>query len=181
MVISHWSFFKALPEDAELTARARALLFALGAARLAEKVTVRWNSRMRSTAGLAHYSKSLILLNPKLVEFGSEEVNQTFRHELAHLLARERAGTRRIQPHGPEWKRACQDLGIPNEKRCHTLALPRRQMPRKHLYQCPQCKVVLHRARPLRGRVACLACCRKLNGGRFDVRFQWVKIATESS
>jgi len=180
VVISRRSFFNGLPEDADLTAQARALMLGLGAVGLASKVTVRWNARMRSTAGLAYYSKSLILLNPKLIGFGANEVDQTFRHELAHLLARDRAGSRRIKPHGVEWKRACLDLGIGNESRCHNLALPRRQVQRKHFYQCPECKVVLRRARPLRGRAACLACCRKLNGGQYDARFQWLKIPIES-
>ena len=165
-----------LSEDPQLTLQARELVVSLGCSELALKVNVCWNARMRSTAGLANYAKSLILLNPKLVEFGAEEIDKTFRHELAHLVARARSGIRRIEPHGVEWKKACQDLGIADEKRCHTLPLPRRQVERKHLYQCPVCKVEFRRVRPFRRRVACLTCCRNQNGGRFDERFRLVKI-----
>jgi len=162
-------------KDDTLTERARELVRGLGLAGLAGGVTVRWNPRMRSTAGLANYAKSLITLNPKLADFGEAEIDQTFRHELAHLIARERAGRRRIAPHGPEWKQACRDLGIADEKRCHNLPLPRRQVLRKHLYRCPECRVEIRRVRPFRTRVACLACCRKHSGGRFDERFRLVK------
>ena len=67
---------------------------------------------MRSTAGMAYPRRSLVTLNPRLREFGDEEVDRTLRHELAHLLAHHRAGRRRIAPHGPEWARACRDLGL---------------------------------------------------------------------
>ncbi|MEI8340537.1 MAG: SprT-like domain-containing protein [Verrucomicrobiota bacterium] len=166
-------------EDAGLTTQARELVRALGCAALAERVTVRWNSRMRSTAGLANYAKALVILNPKLADFGSAEIDQTFRHELAHLVARERAGRRRIAPHGAEWKRACRDLGIAEEKRCHNLPLPRRQIRRKHLYRCPDCQTEIRRVRPFRTRVACLSCCRKHSNGRFDERFRLVKVRDE--
>src|SRR5688572_2970527 len=106
---------------ADLENRARQLLAGLRCESLAAQVRVRWNSRMRSTAGTALASKSLITLNPRLREFGDEEVDRTLRHELAHLLAHFRAGRRRIAAHGPEWQQACRDLGLVDEKRCHTL------------------------------------------------------------
>ena len=67
------------------------------------------------------YSAQLISLNPRLCEHGADEIDRTLRHELAHLLAQFRAGRRRILPHGAEWREACRDLGIADEKRCHTL------------------------------------------------------------
>ena len=48
----------------------------------------------RFTAGMAYPSRGLIHLNPRLREFGDDEVNRTLRHELAHLLAHHRAGRR---------------------------------------------------------------------------------------
>jgi len=140
------------------------------------KVRVRWNSRMRSTAGTALASKALITLNPRLREFGADEVDRTLRHELAHLLAHFRAGRRRIPAHGAEWQQACRDLGLMDEKRCHTLPLPRRQMQPKHFYRCVACATELRRVRPLRGKTACLACCRKHSGGKYDDRFRFVKV-----
>jgi SprT protein len=163
-------------EDPNLTALCAQWLRSLDYEALAAQVRVRWNSRMQSTAGLAYPAKALIKLNPRLKLFGFAEVEQTLKHELAHLLAHYRAGRRRISPHGREWKKACADLGLNDEKRCHTLPLPRRQVARRHLYQCPACGVAVHRVRPIRRPSACLPCCRKHNGGSYDERFRFVKI-----
>lgn len=155
---------------------ARALLCGIGCADLAARVRVRWNGRMRSTAGTAYAGQSLVHLNPRLREFGGDEVDRTLRHELAHLLAHHRAGRRRIAPHGREWQQACRDLGLTDEKRCHDLPLPRREMPPRHFYRCPGCATVLRRVRPLRAKSACLACCRQHSSGRYAERFRFVKI-----
>ena len=101
----------------------------------------------------------------------------TLRHELAHLLARDRAGRSHIAPHGAEWKQACRDLGLVDEKRTHTLPLQRREVKRKHSYCCPKCSQVISRVRPFRAKVACLSCCRKFGQGRYDERFRLVKKA----
>ncbi len=164
-------------DAADLEESARALFRALGCDDLAARVRVRWNSRMRSTAGTAYSAKTLVTLNPRLREFGDAEIDRTLRHELAHLLAHHRAGRRRISPHGPEWQQACRDLGIEDEKRCHDLPLPRRQMSARHFYRCPGCATVLSRVRPLRGKSACLACCRRHNSGHYADRFRFGKIA----
>lgn len=165
---------------ADLEARAHQLLRELRCEALASRVRVRWNPRMRSTAGTALASKALITLNPRLREFGDTEVDRTLRHELAHLLAHFRAGRRRIAAHGPEWQQACVDLGLAGEQRCHTLPLPRRQMQPRYFYRCPACAVELRRVRPLRGRTACLACCKTQNRGHYDERFRFVKIVRHS-
>ena len=156
---------------------ARNLLLELGCLELAARVRVRWNPRMRSTAGTALASKSLVTLNPRLHEFGAEEVERTLRHELAHLLAHHRAGRRRISPHGPEWQQACRDLGLTDEKRCHELPLPRRKMQARHKYRCAHCAVEIQRVRPMRRASACLSCCRKYNRGRYDARYRFVRVA----
>lgn len=150
---------------------AQSLLLQVGCTALAETVRVLWNSRMRTTAGVAYPGKSLILLNPRLHAFEGE-LERTMRHELAHLLAHFRAGRKRIAAHGPEWRRACVDLGVAGEARCHQLPLPKRKMIRRYIYACPACTTTLHRVRPLRQRSACLACCRKHNSGRYHDRFQ---------
>ncbi len=159
---------------------ARALLGKLGCHALAKIVQVRWNPRMRSTAGTANYAKSLITLNPRLREISDDEVMRTLKHELAHLLAKHRAGRHRIAPHGAEWKRACRDLGLDDETRCHNLPLPRRQLARRHIYRCPACKIEIKRVRPFRARVACLACCRAHNRNRYHERFRLVKVPVSS-
>ncbi len=167
-----------LPAEAlVLLDKARALLRAAGAMTLAERVRVEWDLRLRTTAGLAFPGRSLVRLNPRLRDFGDTEIQRTLRHELAHLLAHERAGRRRIAPHGAEWRRACGDLGLPDEKRTHDLPLPRRVMVRRHHYRCPACDVALARVHPLKRGSACLRCCRAHNRGRYDSRFRFERIA----
>ena len=159
-------------ETAVLLQTARELLRALGAARIAEELCVEWNSRLKTTAGRADYRQKLISLNPRLFEEHPAEIDRTLRHELAHILAQFRAGRRRILPHGDEWRTACRDLGIADEKRCHNLPFPASARVRRYLYKCPNCKCDFHRVRRIRRAVACLACCRAHNGGEFDARFR---------
>jgi predicted SprT family Zn-dependent metalloprotease len=149
---------------------ARELLRSLGAARIALRLSVEWNSRLKTAAGRADYREKLISLNPRLLEHPGE-IDRTLRHELAHILAQFRVGRRRILPHGVEWQQACRDLGIANEKRCHNLPFPARTYPARFVYRCPNCRKEFPRVRRVRRVVACLACCRKHNGGSFDPRF----------
>ncbi len=158
--------------DERLNRNARALLFSIGAPKLAPQVRVEWNRRMRTAAGRADFHNKLISLNPRLQAHGAEEIDRTLRHELAHLVARFRAGRRRIAPHGAEWRQACCDLGIGEEQRCHALPFPSRAPARRFLYRCPVCAADFPRVRRIKRRVACLACCRRENGGAYDKRFQ---------
>jgi predicted SprT family Zn-dependent metalloprotease len=190
--------------DPALESKARELLVANGAARIADELRVEWNPRLQSCAGRADYREKLISLNPQLRNLGNrcsdkldclkqssltsaadavweqaerralvrDEIDRTLRHELAHLLAQFRAGRRRILPHGAEWRAACIDLGIGDEKRCHNLPFPFIERTRRLLYKCPHCKRDFPRVRKIRRAIACLACCRKHNGGEFDARFR---------
>src|SRR5262249_27623461 len=155
----------------DLEAEARELLCSLGAKRIATKLRVEWNSRLHTAAGRADYRQKLISLNPRLIEHPGE-IDRTLRHELAHILAQFRAGRRRIPPHAAEWRQACVDLGIANEKRCHNLPFPARTYAARFVYRCPNCRQELPRVRRVRRAVACLACCRKHNGGDFDPQFR---------
>ncbi len=161
-----------LGRDATLEMQARRILENVGASKLARQVCVEWNSRLRSAAGRACYQRATISLNPRLREHGREEIDRTLRHELAHLVAQLRAGRRRIAPHGAEWRRACHDLGIADEQRCHTLPFPISTRARRYLYRCRHCQKDFSRVRRIRRVVACLECCRRYNRGEFDRRFQ---------
>jgi SprT protein len=154
-----------------LVETARELLRSLGAARIAGELRVEWNSRLKTAAGRADYREKLISLNPRLIEHPTE-IDRTLQHELAHILAQFRAGRRRIPPHGVEWQQACVDLGIADEKRCHNLPFPARTYAARFVYRCPNCRQEFPRVRRVRRAVACLACCRKHNGGSFDPRFR---------
>jgi len=159
--------------DPALEQEARGWLRSLGLQDGARQLRVEWNPRMRSTAGYAKWPKWTVELNPRLREFDGQ-TGRTLKHELAHLIAHARAGRRRIEPHGAEWRKACADLGIPREKASHALPLPRRRQARKFLYTCPSCGTTAGRVRKFKRHTACLACCRKHNGGRYDARFQFV-------
>jgi len=142
---------------------------------LARKVRVVWNSRMQTTAGRAWWPDRSIELNPKLRECEPEELWRTLKHELAHLIAYERCGRRHIDPHGPEWGRACAELGIPGEQPFHTLPFKRRRMKRNHAYICSNCFSTIHRVQPIRRAVACYDCCRKFNDGAYHDRYRLIK------
>lgn len=161
---------RGIPDDA-LTRWCADACAALGLYGLADNVRVRWNPRMRTSAGRAFWPARVIELNPLLKAFAHEEIDRTLKHELAHLIAYQRAGRRRILPHGAEWRTACAQLGIPGEKACHSLPLPRRRQHRRLHYACPACLRVIQRVRPFPRRVACADCCRRHAGGRFDKRF----------
>lgn len=139
---------------------------------LGARVTAGWNSRMRTTAGVAMLASNSIWLNPALREVSEEEVQRTLLHELAHLLARHRHPHRRIVPHGPEWATACRDLGIPGESRTHRLPFHARRMKRRFILRCPVCNRHHERVRRPKRQLACLHCCRLHNGGIYDNRFR---------
>jgi SprT protein len=157
--------------NGDLETTARDLLRANGANRIASEVRVEWNPQLKTAAGRADYRRKLISLNPRLFEHPTE-IDRTLRHELAHILTQFRAGRRRIPPHGVEWQQACVDLGIADEKRCHNLPFPARTYAARFVYRCPNCRQEFPRVRRVHRAVACLACCRKHNGGHFDPRFR---------
>ena len=172
-----------LGRDVDLESKSRKLLRQLGAGKLAREVRVEWNPRMRTAAGRADCREKLISLNPLLQDvraglaFNRDEIDHTLRHELAHLLAQFRVGRRRILPHGAEWRRACRDLEIGDEARCHNLPFATKVYRPCYVYRCPNCKQEFPRVRRIRRAIACLACCRKHNRGDFDPRFRLRLIA----
>lgn len=161
--------------DPGLTAWCQETAAALGMHELARKVRVSWNPRMRTTAGRAWWPHRSIEMNPKIKDIADAQIWRTLKHEFAHLVAYERCGRRRIDPHGPEWRAACAELGIADETTYHTLPLRSRKMKRSHFYSCPSCLTVIARVRPFRRAVACYACCRKFSGGIYDNRFRLTK------
>ena len=157
--------------DATLEESAREILLPIAPA-LVGKILVGWNSRMRTTAGVAISQRSEIWLNPALRSISEKDVAQTLLHELAHLVANHRHPHRRISPHGEEWRQACRDLGIPDEKRTHQLPFKGHRMRRCYILRCPVCGESHDRVRLPRRRVACLSCCRRHHGGRYHERFR---------
>jgi SprT protein len=169
-----------LPSAGALQERAVSLLRSLRADHLATRLQVEWNDRMRTTVGRADFDRSLIFLNPALQKFGAAEIDRTLRHELAHLLAHFRS-RRRILPHGPEWRRACCDLGIRGERAGHSLPLAGRTLRPRFVYCCGNCQRHFPRVRRIRRATACLACCRKFARGNYDERFRLRLVKISSS
>lgn len=161
--------------DMELTQICVRLCLDLGLEKLAHRVKVEWNPRMRSTAGRATWPTAVIELNVHLSSISKEEVHRTLLHELAHLVTYERYGNVRIQAHGVEWQQACAELGIPGERATHRLSLPSRSLKRKWIYTCGECGSSIERVRRFKRRVACYDCCRKVNGSGYDERFRLVE------
>jgi SprT protein len=162
-------------EDTGLTAWCAESAKSLALHELARKVRVTWNPRMQTTAGRAWWPDRSIELNPKLRDCEPEELWRTLKHELAHLVAYERCGRRRIDPHGMEWQAACADLGIAGEKPYHTLPFKRRRLKRTHADVCSNCFAVIQRVRPIKKAVACYDCCRKFNNGAYHDRFRLIQ------
>src|SRR5258708_4955613 len=160
--------------DADLEAAAGKLVGQLADCQaLAVKIEVHWNARMRSTAGRAWQGKGRVELNPRLHECPEGEIDRTLRHELAHLIAYCRAHRyglrRRIDPHGAEWRRACRELGIPDEERTHQLdALKSRRLPLRFRYRCPACDRDYRRGPPLPRPPARRPRCGQSKNGRHD-------------
>ncbi|MEJ6579394.1 MAG: SprT-like domain-containing protein [Akkermansiaceae bacterium] len=167
--------------DSERSAACAGLLKSLGFGDLVGRVSVHWNARMRSCAGRATWPVALIELNPRLIEISWEEVRRTMLHELAHLVAYERNGNRRIQAHGIQWQQACADLGIPGERATHELSLPSRTLKRRWRYHCPACEVSFERVRKFKSRVACYDCCRKVNLGSYHEDFRLLEVKLSES
>lgn len=162
--------------NCDLTTKARILAQKVGARRTSDRVSVSWNPRLQTTAGTAEYVTSRIDLNPKLRSIGPEAIDRILRHELAHLVANERAAGRRIQPHGIEWKKACADLGIPGEKASHSLPLRTRKRLPNYAYRCPNCEEVVFRVRRMARYSACYACCKAYNSGEYHPDFAFERI-----
>lgn len=165
-----------LRRDYPLENLARELLQRAMAYKTASVISVYWNRRLRTTAGIACYRRKAVFLNPKIQEVAPEEVQRTLRHELAHFVADERAGRSRIEPHGREWRQACRDLGIPDEARCHTMPLQPKELTRRYFYRCRACGTELARVRKIKRHVACISCCRKHNRGNYDERFRFIPV-----
>ena len=144
--------------DAALELECHRILVSLGMTAMAQRLHVVWNPRLRSSAGFASYPAWRIELNPKLRDFDGQ-VERTLKHELAHLVAFQRAGHTRIEPHGAEWRRACRDIGIPGERAHHHLPLPRNEVKRNFTYVCVSCGLVVRRVKKFRRCSACRTCC----------------------
>lgn len=71
--------------------------------------TFQWG-RAKRRCGCCDYRNKVIKLDRSYVEDNEEaDIRDTILHEMAHAFARYIYG--RVQPHGPEWKLVCREIG----------------------------------------------------------------------
>lgn len=137
---------------------------------LRRPLAIHWRN-LRVTAGIAYHRDNRIALS-RLVLTDLERLDETVRHEYAHLLAVVRHGPS-AAGHTPEWRQAMLDLGL--EPRVHHTYEVRRNRPRQQVaYRCQRCGCLILRRRrlPRRRRYVHAGC-----GGQ--VRFAWTRPVTE--
>jgi predicted SprT family Zn-dependent metalloprotease len=115
-------------EVSDAKALARQLLNEFGYANVALVIT-----NARGYLGMVDWSQDghgRMKLSRPLIECNSaEQIEDTIRHEIAHLIAGGEAG------HGPEWKAACRVTGAIPERIAHNAVCA----PYKYTWDCNQC------------------------------------------
>ncbi len=138
-----------------------------------------WNDRLSSTAG-RFTPGSRNPLRPRKPEIevasylldvpdGEQHVSDTVLHEMIHFYL---WAAGKPYGHTEEFHRIMKRVGA---KRFNPVPKTR---PYKHLYECPGCR----RKIPARRRIApsaCLDCCNKHSGGRYDRRFRLELISSD--
>jgi len=114
--------------------------------------------------GYCNNTKKIISLSLPLTELNSEEqVKDTILHEIAHALAPVGEG------HGRIWKSICVKIGA-NPTRCYSskdVTKPKAN----YVRVCTTCNVEHQAYRKSRRKVACGACCKKYNEGKYSDKF----------
>lgn len=134
-----------------------------------EKVTVIWNSKMRSCAGRAKKKGLEIHLNSRLLSENPNELLPTFLHELAHIL--DYVINAKSSGHGYAWKRIMVDLGEPVEV-YHNMATKHLKAKRRKFQATCSCRTHLIGVRRVnninRGKTfyTCKLCGAKLVVGK---------------
>jgi predicted SprT family Zn-dependent metalloprotease len=102
--------------------------------------------RFRTTAGTADFVRFHISLNRKLL-VTEGRLRLTTLHEYAHLLAVARSGIKG-RGHGPAWRQAMKDLGLPCRVR-HDYEVTRNSSKQVVIYACQKCQAKFPRRRAL--------------------------------
>ncbi len=99
-------------------------------------LTVRWNFKMRTRAGVCKPAQKLIELNPHLLK-DDKNLEEVLLHEICHFAVGLRWPT--AAPHGQKWKKLMNLCGVV-PKRCHELVPMRRHSQKRWAYSCA-CRV----------------------------------------
>jgi predicted SprT family Zn-dependent metalloprotease len=116
--------------------------------------------------GSCNYAQKTISMSRQLtVRRSDAEVRNTMLHEIAHALTPGHG-------HNAIWRAKARSIGC-NAERCTSTA-PENRVPGKWVAICPGCSVRSERHRRPKRPTACLACCRRFNGGRFSPEYVFV-------
>lgn len=145
-----------------------------------------WSRRLTRAAGNIEVRRKVIKLSVPLLlkAFDSESLfgptykicgvacdnresalREILKHEMIHLWLHERGLP---SGHTAEFRAKARAIGQPHTRHAITLPMPRRGW----LYCCTHCGHEFARRRRYGRAVACGPCCKKHNGGTFDVRFK---------
>ncbi len=133
---------------------------------------LRWNSRLRSSAG-RFVPGSRNPLFPRLSEIeiatylrdlpdGEFHIRDTLLHELVHYFLWQK---KRPYGHTAEFKAILKRVGA---RRYNPVP---RLTPVKYIYRCPHCATTIPARRKIRAS-ACASCCKKFNGGYYADKFR---------
>ncbi|MDP6635516.1 MAG: SprT-like domain-containing protein [Phycisphaerae bacterium] len=152
-----WKPGDSLPSGPVLTAIAGRCGLVWDMPDLAERVTIVYNPRLRTTLGRAMLEDNRVELNVHLLRAYPDELLGTLVHELAHLVVRMRYGD--VQPHGVEFKALVRSVGMSAAATHHldTERLNLRQRKYAYLHRCSECGVMFIARKPRRD-CYCRAC-----------------------
>jgi predicted SprT family Zn-dependent metalloprotease len=122
--------------------------------------------RAKKRFGQCNYARKIISLSRHLVELNSESVvKDVIIHEIAHAIAGHKAG------HGKKWKTCVEKMGGVAE-RCYNAENVKTPTLKYTLF-CRNCETKMQRQkRPgLFHGLACKACCKAHNNGKFSRKF----------
>lgn len=127
----------------------------------------------RTTGGYYHRRKHEIGISMAMtLEFGEPELYETLLHEIVHI---------RIGNHSPKFYADLRRIGGTGRKAPMTLLLAQKRRTYAEtrypvVVECPGCRR-RQRYRTRRAlQYACKACCTRLAGGKFDVRFKFIEV-----
>lgn len=133
--------------------------------------TLRWNTRLRASAGRFTPGRRKFLSEaPPVIELatyllsepdGERLVKDTLGHEMIHYWLWVR---RRPYGHTEEFHAKMRAMGVSRYN-----SVPKLRPP-KYTYECPECRSTFPARRRL-GPLACRRCCDDKAGGRYDRRF----------
>jgi predicted SprT family Zn-dependent metalloprotease len=131
---------------------------------LLEQTNLEWSSRLTRSLGRCYPEKRLVRLASELRNAEIPVLKEVLCHELAHIAVRE-LHSRRVKPHGPEWKALMEAAGFEPRVRFPTVGngAPGKKTQRRALFayvhRCLVCKRSRTTRQPMR-QWRCAECAK---------------------